>query len=551
VNHALGKDEDGIEKTPEWASQLCGVPVYTIKALARQMHQKPTTIAHCNGGSMIRAAFSHEPARMETVLLGMQGLGKPGRNQFRMVEWGHYGKANAIPYPRPEVVPNIGGAYNGTRNFLPDSFIVKTQIQQGINATDQQWWFSTTAASFPLEDQFVEYCFPNDDDSPYIHMIWSDTVCHSTCWNHGNGNCDMFRNPRVDFIMCQHPWFENDMIYSDLLLPVNTVYQTNDINVDVFGGDMVKIYIEEKCVDQTAEEYSDWEIVCKVADRMGLLDQYAESIDEEFFIRRGWERSGVGDRMSFEEFKENEYYIVPTDDNWQDTPYGFAAFCEDPQENPLLTPTGYLEFYSANLAEYFPDDKERRPYPYFIDESPLHQDNLHSERSKVYPFLLVSNHPHWRVHAQLDDVPWFREISPSCKIKGPDDYLYEPIWINPEDAEAYEIQHGDVVKIYNDRGWVLGGAWVTERIMPGVLSQDHGARLDPIEPGVSDRGGANNLICPLATTSKNCAGEVTSSFLVGLEKVDVFELAKQYPEAFSRPYDHEYGLCLETWIRED
>ncbi|MGB9860574.1 MAG: dehydrogenase, partial [Moorellaceae bacterium] len=103
-------------------------------------------------------------------------------------------------------------------------------------------------------------------------------------------------------------------------------------------------------------------------------------------------------------------------------------------------------------------------------------------------------------------------------------------------------------RIYNDRGWVLGGAYVTERIMPGVVYQDHGARLDPIVPGEGDRGGANNLICPTNTTSKNCAGEVTSGYLVGIEKVDVEALKKQYPEAFNRPYDPYYGVRLEAWI---
>lgn len=83
-----------------------------------------------------------------------------------------------------------------------------------------------------------------------------------------------------------------------------------------------------------------------------------------------------------------------------------------------------------------------------------------------------------------------------------------------------------------------------------MLSQDHGARLDPIEPGVSDRAGANNLISPLATTSKNCVGEVTSGFLVGIEKVDVFELAEQYPEAFGRDYEPQYGQSLASWVKE-
>jgi trimethylamine-N-oxide reductase (cytochrome c) len=46
---------------------------------------------------------------------------------------------------------------------------------------------------------------------------------------------------------------------------------------------------------------------------------------------------------------------------------------------------------------------------------------------------------------------------PTSKIKGYDGYMYEPLWINPVDAEARGIENGDIVKIYNERGIVLGG----------------------------------------------------------------------------------------------
>ena len=63
----------------------------------------------------------------------------------------------------------------------------------------------------------------------------------------------------------------------------------------------------------------------------------------------------------------------------------------------------------------------------------------------------------------MDDITWFREIE-TCKVKGPDGYLYEPVWINPVDARAHGIATGDVVRIFNDRGWVLGGAYVLSLI---------------------------------------------------------------------------------------
>jgi trimethylamine-N-oxide reductase (cytochrome c) len=199
-----------------------------------------------------------------------------------------------------------------------------------------------------------------------------------------------------------------------------------------------------------------------------------------------------------------------------------------------------LEFYSQRLADNFPDDEERKPVPQYIAEGTTHKESKSCDRAKKYPLLLVSNHPRWRVHAEHDDISWLREIE-TCKVKGPDGYLYEPVWIHPSDAEERGIKHGDIVSLFNKRGIVLGGAYVTERIIPGAVYQDHGARVDPIVPGKIDRGGSNNLISPTAITSKNCAGMATSGFLVEVEKTDMEDLRKRYPEAFEQEYDPATG----------
>ena len=90
--------------------------------------------------------------------------------------------------------------------------------------------------------------------------------------------------------------------------------------------------------------------------------------------------------------------------------------------------------------------------------------------------------------------------------------MYEPVWINPIDAAKRSIKNGDIVKLFNDRGGVLGGAIVSERIVPGVVYMDHGARYDPIVIGELDRGGAINTITPSKVTSKNTVGMATSGF---------------------------------------
>jgi len=92
----LGK-EDGVAKTPNWASEKTGVPVRIIKALAREWASKKTSIAHGNGGSFIRGPYSSEPARLEVCLLAMQGLGSPGVHQVKMIEWGFFNEGVCVP----------------------------------------------------------------------------------------------------------------------------------------------------------------------------------------------------------------------------------------------------------------------------------------------------------------------------------------------------------------------------------------------------------------------------------------------------------------------
>ena len=260
-----------------------------------------------------------------------------------------------------------------------------------------------------------------------------------------------------------------------------------------------------------------------------------------------------GDHISWEEFKEKGYFVAPTAKDWEKVPPGLRLFYENPQANPLPTPSGKLEFYSARLAQYFPDDVERQPIPKWIEKGESHDERLSSQRARKYPLLQMSNHGRWRVHSQCDDISWTRE-APTCKVKGWDGYLYEPLWINPSTAAERGIKSGDIVKAYNERGAVLGGAIVWERIMPGVVYMDHGARTDMIAAGPDefiDRGGAINLISPYNITSKNCVGMATSGYLVEVEKVSMAQMEdwkERYPEAFAKEYDPASGLRFNAWV---
>ena len=221
----------------------------------------------------------------------------------------------------------------------------------------------------------------------------------------------------------------------------------------------------------------------------------------------------------------------------------------------MHTKSGKIEFYAQWLAEHFPDDRERGPVPHWVPGGPgwTHDESLVGERAKKYPLLVISNHPHWRNHVQCDDEIWLREV-PICKMRGPDGYMYEPVWIHPIDADKRGIKHGDIVKMFNERGAVLGAAYVTERVIPSAVMQDHGARTDEIIPGELDRGGNHNLICPDNIHSQNCTGQATNNFLVEIVKVEPEEMdewRREYPEAFNRDYDPDAGLTWASWIIDD
>jgi len=570
--YVLGK-EDGIPKTPECASGKCGIPEWTIKALARDWAAKITSIAHGNGGPGIRSPYSTENGRLEVLLLGMRGLGKEGVHQFKMMEWS--GPPWGNPMPRGVIKPKVlqmsylvtevkteraeevekkGQGRSELDKILtpvainPKQFIPKDLIHDAILNPPINWYGNS---SFPgtTEDQFVKYTYPAKGCSE-VHMIWTDSPCWITCWNDSNTYVKALRSPKIEFILAQHPWMENDCQFADIILPSNTKFEEQDFGTDMQNGQFFCAYYEGQCIEPIGESKSDYEIVCLIAERLGLLQEYTGGKSVEEWIKINFENSNIQNMITYEEFREKEYFVVPTKSDWEEQVVGLREFYDDPDHHPLNTPSGKLEFYSERLAKHFPDDQERPPSPKWIEKGPSHDERLSSERAKKYPLLIMSNHGRWRVHANHDDITWTRE-APTCKVEGPDGYYYEPLWMNPKDAEARGIKNGDVVKVFNERGTVLGGAYVTERLMPGAVYMDHGARYDPIVPGELDRGGAINTITPHNITSKNATGMVVSSFLVEVAEANLDELRKKYPEAFERKYDPAAGLRFDARIVKD
>ena len=620
-DYVLGK-EDGEPKTPKWASEKCGIAPWTIKALAREWASKVTSFTIGNGGPGIRGPFSTEPARLQSILMGMQGLGKPGIHHAKWLEWNLHSDVYPMPYKstggfeiphRAEVVrpPMAKGDMNemmlndlvGKMNLdieedeeepesstsasffaskkkeegryrlteraskikelqemckamenPPLQSIPKCNVHDAILDGGVDWWGLYSFCG-PAEEQWVHHKFPADGCSN-IHMIWTDSPCMVTCWNDGFRIVKAFRDPSVECIVAQQPWLENDCILADIVLPVQTKFELEDISDDSGGGVVTSVFHEYPACPPVGESLDDFDCVAEVARKLG--DEYYNAYTnddkpKDRIIELFWQGSGGADMDPEDNFHKKDIAAFPCNAEVQDFekyPPGLSPFAKDPDNNPLQTPTGKLEFTSSMIAKLFPDDEERPPYPKWVEKSELHDERLTSDRAKDYPLLCMSNHGRWRFHANLDDVTWHREVE-TMKIRGKDGYQYEAAWLNPRTAAGLGIEHGDIIKVYNERGIVLCGAYLTERMMEQVIYVDHGARFDPIDAGKVDRGGAINLITPTAITSKTVTGMVVSGFLVGAATVADEEMESwinNHPEAFERKVDEACGVCLDGWM---
>ncbi|MEM0262549.1 MAG: molybdopterin-dependent oxidoreductase [Nitrososphaerota archaeon] len=537
--YVLG-EEDGIPKTPKWAEQICGVPARTIKALARTWAKKRTSVAG-SGSALIRGPYTHEYGRVKAYLMAMQGLGKPG---VQLVEF-----APAIGLPVVAPTAAAGGPLIFMAAAPPppgQPFLPKVLLKDAILNPPIEF-YGTGAIMAPVEDQFVKYKFPQEGFSE-IRMIWKEPACYIVCWN--RGFIDAVRSPKIEFVVIQHPWLEDDCYFADLVLPGTTAFE-DDMDIiagGAFGGtEFSYIVYHTRIIEPIGESKSDLEIIELVAEKLGVRDKLTAWKTHEEAVRIAFETSGIADFISFDEFKKKQYWVAPVDPKWKEIEPGMRWYWKLPEGSKIKTKSGKIEFYCQWLAEHFPNDPERPPVAHYIPYSETHQESLVHPRAKQYPFLIISNHPRWRGHAMCDDITWLREI-PTCKIRGPDGYLYEPLWIHPIDAAKKGIKHGDIVMVYNERGATLRAAYVTERIIPNAVGVDHGSRFDPIslEPLI-DRGGSDNILSPLKPISKNTVGMVCAGFLVDVVKVDLDELKKKYPEAFQRKLA-DGGPCLEGWL---
>ncbi len=547
-NYILGIS-DGIPKTPKWAEKITGVASRIITELANEWAAKPTALFGMHGGAC-RRAYGHEYARMLTTLQAMQGLGKPGVCMI--------GSFSNICGPYDTRQKGPPGYADGGMNCVADVLYTgnpildftgqskhKNPVEQIVceNIIDKiildppVKWRGGLVINRGPEDLFAEHEYPMKGCSE-IKMTWARGGSGENYFDINNRNIRVYQSPKIEFVVIQAPWFDRDCKLADLVLPVNTNFERQDITEPGKCGQYIPASIinlrcavyHQKCIEPVGESKSDWEIMTMVAKRLGFDKEFNEGNSEEDWLKKIYATTQIP--MSYEDFKKKGYYVWPFLDDYKPCKQ-LQPFYEDPQNNPLDTPSGKIEIFSQILfKEYGADNPEIPPVPHYIPEW---EGRYTKPLVDKYPLQLLTPHPKLRYHGKYNDVGWLTEI---YKVKGPDGYNYEPVFMNINDAQARGLKSGDIVRVFNDRGQILCGVVATRRILNGVVRIAYGSSWDILEPkpGAIDRGGNSNFLTSSRAMSAHHIGMASNSCLVEIEKTDLDELSNKYPEGWAGKY---------------
>lgn len=496
---------DGQPKTPEWAAEICGTHPDVIRQFAIEVATTKPTV------------FSSTSAPARTY------MGEQYCQAFLTVGWmtGNVGK----PGSRVETVRHQRVTYGGPSLVTPGGSGVKTPPNPipafGYGVNDP---FRTDAFSINMTEEWAavlngEFTNTVQGKTPCdIRMVWSVAG--------GSGGNDLNQNPntsdgvrayreKLEFVVSTDIVLSTKSKFADIVLPAATPWEQD-------GGGVIQIARGEGAIfyqqitPPIFEARDDIWIEAELAKRLGVdplvvsplsrkqmaFNQYAgtkvrkdDNSDYELLLtitdadiaEWGVEGKPQEGRVPLKEVMENGVYQVPRSPGDAFTYIDFESYIADPVANPVKTESGKFEIYCKVLADKI------KAYGY-TEISPIAKykpvkdgvEATYSDwKNKVkgeYPLQLLTTHYMRRSHSVFDNIQQLRRAFP------------QEMWINTMDAEERGIQNGDTVLITNMHGKVLRPAYVTERILPGVIDLGEGAWVNLDESTGIDMAGCSNML---------------------------------------------------------
>ena len=451
---------DGIAKTPEWASEITGIPAPRISQLAQQLIGVRSFMT-CSY-SVQRAHRGEQPYWMVIALSAMLGqVGLPGGG----FSFGH-GSMNGVGNPRIDTPgPSMPVGKNPAGLAIPVARICDMLLQPG-----QPYQFQGETHTYP--------------DIHLVHWAGGNPFHH-----HQQLNRLMEGWQKPDTVIVQDIWWTPAAKMADIVLPVTTSLERNDI-----GGSSRDRYVlaMHQAIAPQHQARNDFDIFADLAERLGYRSQFTENRDEMAWIRHIYQECGVAQQPhgvawpDFESFWQRGHVDLPA------PPKEFVffdAFRENPQANPLQTPSGKIELFSEKIASYHYEDFA----PHAEWQPPV--EWLGAPQAEQWPLHLISIQPEDRLHSQLDPAP----LAQGNKTAG-----RETLYMHPQDAAKRDITEGSQVQVSNLRGHCLAGVRITDGVTRGVVLMATGAWFDPGFGGkqhkVEQSGNPNVLTLDIGTS---------------------------------------------------
>ena len=484
---------DGIPKTAEWATDICGTPPADIRWYAELLGKNNKITLH-HSMSFARNHGAEDVPQMYMTLGAMGGhFGKPG----------HSCGATYCGYAAncgPRLASAGGTGLPGVPNPVTDLI------------TAQLCWDSIKKKRYRYIGAFTGGLRPYEDRDIDIHMIYHEASASLATKPHTLGGIEVHR--MVDFVLTSASFLTTQAKYSDIVLPITTQWER--VGSLAVGG-REAVFVNSKVTDPLFESKSDQDAGKSVAKALGLdVDAlYPISEKQQFFNQllgatyidtskksaklvtiteediRKWECTGEPQQgiIDLDEFIEKGCFSVKRSPGDSYNYIAYEEFIKDPIANKRTSVSGKFEIYcqgKADLLKGIGFTDEFKPYPSYIPAVEGWETTFSDFKNKVkgeYPFNVYNPHYLRRVHTSLDNSPWLRETWPN------------PVFINPIDANSKGIKTGDTVVVYNRWGKVLRTASLVDLIMPGMIGLPHGSWIELDAKEEYDLSGADSVLC--------------------------------------------------------
>lgn len=492
---------DGVAKTPEWASQICGTHPRIIRQFAHEVATtKPMAItsssaaARTNRGEQFCQAFL-------TVGWMTGNVGIPGG----MVVSNN--RHNQASYGGPRLVNPGGAGFKGVSNPLYDQ-----KTFPGPDPFNTEWhgfvwdetWDAIVTGEWTAGVRGRQKC----DIRMISHLGMGAALNQSTGATRG-----IEAHRKVEFVVSSGHFYTTNAQYSDVVLPITTLWErlggflTGNPEMAILWSQVTEPLYETKDDEWVALELAkrlgvDTNLIRPITEQQELFNRIAGTtvimddgsgyeplvtITAQDIAELGVEGEPQTGRISYKELLAQGIYQVPRSPGDNFTYIDHQAYRENPEANPVGTASGKLEIHCQALSDHIeaygwetlPPIAKYQPVVEGVEGT---YANWEKGVKGAYPLQLYTIHYARRSHSTLDNVDWLREAFP------------QEFMMNYLDAQERDIQHGDTVLISSRHGQVLRRVAVTERMTPGVTTLGEGAWVDIDKSTGIDKGGCTNIL---------------------------------------------------------